>query len=217
MKTMAKILSVATAMTGTAMVPVAAHADVSYNVGYVSEYYYRGFFQKSSSASAGLDFEQGGFYAGTWAADVGDGLEVDGYFGYGVEMGDLSVGVGFTGYYYTGDFDNTYEEFNFNAGYGPLSLEYSAGTWDDPAAEQDYSFTALSADLGAGFSATYGSFGQDFAGAYLQADYGFSVAELDLGVSLIFPDDDITSAQNEAGIAEVGSGEAIVLSVGKSF
>ena len=70
MKTMAKILSVATAMTGTAMVPVAAHADVSYNVGFVSEYYYRGYFQKSSSASAGLDFEQGGFYAGAWTADV---------------------------------------------------------------------------------------------------------------------------------------------------
>jgi hypothetical protein len=120
-------------------------------------------------------------------------------------MGDVSAGVGFTGYYYTGDFDNTYEEINFNAGYGPLSLEYSVGTYDDPAAEQDYSFTALSADLGAGFSATYGSFGQDFTGAYFQADYGFSVAELDLGVSMVFPDDDI------------GGGEAIVFSVGKSF
>ena len=210
MKTMAKILSVATAMAGTAMVPVAAHADVSYNVGFVSEYYYRGFFQKSSSASAGLDFEQGGFYAGTWTADVGDGLEVDAYAGYGVEMGDVSASVGFTGYYYTGEFDDTYEEVNFNVGYGPLSLEYSVGTYDGSFAEppviaQDYSFTALSADLGAGFSATYGSFGQDFAGAYFQADYGFSVAELDLGVSMVFPDDDI------------GGGEAIVFSVGKSF
>ena len=77
MKTMAKILSVATAMAGSAMVPVAAHADVSYNVGFASEYYYRGFFQKSSSASAGIDFEEGGFYAGAWTADVGEGLEVD--------------------------------------------------------------------------------------------------------------------------------------------
>ena len=130
---------------------------------------------------------------------------MDGYLGYGVEMGDLSIGVGFTGYYYTGDFDNTYEEINFNVGYGPISVEYSTGTYDDPAAEQDYSFLGLSADLGSGFSATYGSFGQDFAGAYFQGDYGFSVAELDLGVSLIFPDDDI------------GGGEAIVFSVGKSF
>ena len=205
MKAMLKTLFVAAAMAGAAAVPVASHADVSYNVGFVSEYYYRGFFQKSSSASAGIDFEEGGLYAGAWTADVGDGLEVDGYFGYGVEMGDLSAGVGFTGYYYTGDFDNTYEEINLNLGYGPLSLEYSVGTYDDPDGEQDYSFTGLSADLGAGFSATYGSFGQDFEGAYFQADYGFSVAELDLGVSMIFPDDDI------------GGGEAIVFSVGTSF
>ena len=205
MKAMLKTLSAAVAMTGAATVPVVSHADVSYNVGFVSEYYYRGFFQKSSSASAGIDFEEAGFYAGAWTADVGDGLEVDGYVGYGVEMGDASAGIGFTGYYYTGDFDNTYEEINLNLGYGPLSLEYSVGTYDDPAAEQDYSFTGLSADLGAGFSATYGSFGQDFTGAYFQADYGFSVAELDLGVSMVFPDDDI------------GGGEAIVLSVGKSF
>ena len=205
MKAMLKTLSVAAVMAGAAAVPVASHADVSYNVGFVSEYYYRGFFQKSSSASAGIDFEEGGLYAGAWTADVGDGLEVDGYFGYGVEMGDLSAGVGFTGYYYTGDFDNTYEEINLNLGYGPLSLEYSVGTYDDPDGEQDYSFTGLSADLGAGFSATYGSFGQDFEGAYFQADYGFSVAELDLGVSMIFPDDDI------------GGGEAIVFSVGTSF
>ena len=205
MKTVAKLLSAATVLTGAAMMPAAAQADVSYNVGFASEYYYRGYFQKSSSARAGIDFEEGGFYAGAWTADVGDGLEVDGYLGYGVEMGDLSIGVGFTGYYYTGDFDNTYEEINFNVGYGPISVEYSTGTYDDPAAEQDYSFLGLSADLGSGFSATYGSFGQDFAGAYFQGDYGFSVAELDLGVSLIFPDDDI------------GGGEAIVFSVGKSF
>ena len=205
MKTMAKLLSAATVLTGAAMMPAAAQADVSYNVGFASEYYYRGYFQKSSSASAGIDFEEGGFYAGAWTAAVGDGLEVAGYLGYGVEMGDLSIGVGFTGYYYTGDFDNTYEEINLNVGYGPISVEYSTGTYDDPAAEQDYSFLGLSADLGSGFSATYGSFGQDFAGAYFQGDYGFSVAELDLGVSLIFPDDDI------------GGGEAIVFSVGKSF
>tara|TARA_B100000900_G_scaffold413545_1_gene437813 strand:- start:1215 stop:1850 length:636 start_codon:yes stop_codon:yes gene_type:complete len=211
MKAMLKTLSAAVAMTGAATVPVVSHADVSYNVGFVSEYYYRGFFQKGSSASAGIDFEEGGFYAGAWTADVGEGLEVDGYLGYGVEMGDLSASVGFTGYYYTGSFDDTYEEVNLNFGYGPLSLEYSVGTYDGSFSEtevlQDYTFTGLSADLGAGFSATYGSFGSDAAGAYFQADYGFSVAELDFGISLIFPDDDIATED----------GEAIVFSVGKSF
>ena len=71
-----------------------ANAEVSYNIGYASEYYYRGILQKSSSGSAGVDFEQGGFYLGTWAADVGDGLEVDLYGGYGVETdAGLSMSV----------------------------------------------------------------------------------------------------------------------------
>ena len=90
----------------------AAQADLSANVGFASDYYFRGIFQATSSASAGLDYESGGFYAGTWAADVRDGLEVDGYFGYGGEVGDFGYGIGFTGYFYTGDFDDTYQEIN---------------------------------------------------------------------------------------------------------
>ena len=216
MKTIVSSLTALAVFGSSLMVSSVATAEMSYNVGYVSEYYYRGFYQKNSSASAGADYETGGFYAGVWSADVGDGLEVDGYFGYGVELGDLSVGVGFTGYYYTGDFDSTYEEINTNFGYGPLSLEYSAGTWDGD--DSDYSFTAVGADLGAGFSATYGVFGQDFAGSYFEIAYGFSVAELDVGVSMILPDSDITDAQNAAGLGDVvGSGEAVVLSIGKSF
>ena len=205
MKTIVSSLTALAVFGSSLMVSSVATAEMSYNVGYVSEYYYRGFFQKNSSASAGADYENGGFYAGVWSADVGDGLEVDGYFGYGADVGDLSVSVGFTGYYYTGDFDDTYEEINTNFGYGPVSLEYSAGTWDGD--DSDYSFTALSADLGAGFSATYGSFGQDFSGSYFELGFGTTVSEIDLGVSMIFPDDDIAAS----------NGEALVLSIGKSF
>ena len=72
-------------------------ADWSANVGWASDYYYRGILQKSSSASGGLDFEHSGFYAGVWAADVGeltgDGLEIDGYLGYGDAIGDFTYGV----------------------------------------------------------------------------------------------------------------------------
>ena len=89
-------------MAGSAMVLLQRTQTCPTAFSFASEYYYRGFFQKSSSASAGIDFEEGGFYAGAWTADVGEGLEVDGYLGYGVEMGDVSASVGFTGYYYTG-------------------------------------------------------------------------------------------------------------------
>ena len=108
-----------------------ASADWSANLGWASEYHYCGIFQASSSASGGLDFARGGFYAGTWAADVGDGLEVDGYFGYGREIGDFTYGVGFTGYYYTGDFDDTYQEINLTAGYGLLTLDVAVGEYEN--------------------------------------------------------------------------------------
>ena len=107
------LFSVSALMSSTAV----AEGDVSFNVGYASEYYYRGILQKNSSASAGADYENGGFYVGTWAADVGDGLEVDLYAGYGFETeAGFSASVGFTGYYYTGECDDTYEEFNLSLG-----------------------------------------------------------------------------------------------------
>ena len=90
MKTLSRagLLGTLLAMSGI------AQADWSANVGYASEYHFRGILQKTSSASGGLDYESGGFYVGTWAADVGDGLEVDGYFGYGTEIGEVSLGIG---------------------------------------------------------------------------------------------------------------------------
>ena len=112
-----------------------ASADFSANLGFASDYYFRGIFQTNSSANGGVDFESGGFYAGVWAADVGgdiagDGLEVDGYFGYGFDVGEVSLGIGFTGYYYTGDFDDTYQEINLSAGYGWLTVDAAIGKYD---------------------------------------------------------------------------------------
>ena len=99
-------------------------ADVSTNVGFESDYIFRGIAQEKSSASAGLDYSANGFYVGTWAAQVTDGLEVDGFFGYSgfSENEDFSYNLGFTGYYYTDDFDDTYEEVNLGFAYKSLSL-----------------------------------------------------------------------------------------------
>ena len=84
MKTLIRTGTILALLTASA----AANAGWSANIGWQSDYYFRGIFQKSSSAQGGVDYETGGFYAGVWAADVGggftgDGLEVDGYFGYG--------------------------------------------------------------------------------------------------------------------------------------
>jgi uncharacterized protein (TIGR02001 family) len=218
MKTILKSGLVAVLLAASAT----ASADWSANLGFASEYYYRGIFQSSSSASGGLDFESGGFYAGTWAADVGDGLEVDLYGGYGGEVGDFSWGVGFTGYYYTGDFDETYQEINLSAGYSIVTLDVAIGEWDSPPGDavcnptipptgcnpskSDYTFYSLTVEKN-GFYGKYGAFEQDFEGSYFEAGYGATVSEIDLGVSLIFSDSDLVGE----------SDEAIVFTIGKSF
>ncbi len=204
MKTLTKTAVIAAALSMSTL----AQADWSANVGYASEYHFRGILQKNSSASGGVDFEEGGFYIGTWAADVGDGLEVDGYFGYGADVGDVSLSIGFTGYYYTGDFDDTYQEINLGAGFGPLSLDIAVGEYDNfTGPTQDYTFAALTYAADNGFYGTFGTFSQDADGDYLELGYGTTVAEVDLGVALIFANDDLVGDEEES----------LIFTIGKSF
>ena len=184
-----------------------AQAEWSANAGFASEYYYRGIFQESSSASGGLDFESGGFYAGTWAADVGDGLEVDFYGGYGAEVGDFSYSIGGTLYHYTGDFDDTYLELNLGAGFGVFTFDLAIGEYDNfDGPTLDYTYYSVTAEKN-GFYGKVGGFSQDFEGEYLEAGYGTTVAEIDLGISLVFSNSDLVGE----------SDEAIIFTIGKSF
>lgn len=186
-----------------------AQAEVSANLGFASEYYYRGIFQAESSASGGIDYEKGGFYAGTWAADVSDGLEIDGYFGYGAEVGGIDLSIGYTGYFYTGDFDDTYQEINLGGSFGLLTLDVAVGEYDVTGGPtQDYTFASLTLEKD-GFYGKFGTFSQDFSGDYFEAGYSATVAEIDLGVTLIFNDEDLS------GTGE--SDEAIVFTIGKAF
>ena len=70
--------------------------NFSANIGYNSEYIYRGIPQKTSSVYSGLDVKAAGFNAGVWSADVGDGLEIDYYGGYGFETGNFGFSIGGT-------------------------------------------------------------------------------------------------------------------------
>lgn len=192
-------------LTGT------AHAEFSTNIGWASDYYYRGVFQKTSSANGGLDYASNGFYVGTWAADVGDGLEVDGYFGYGGEISEFTYGVGFTGYYYTGDFDDTYEEINFSAGYSIVTFDYAVGRYQNfDAATADYDYYSVTFEY-KGFYGKYAGFGQDFSGEYFEAGFGTSVADIDLGLALIVNDKDLNVFSDTDG------DEALIFSIGKTF
>jgi|TARA_B110000908_G_scaffold76381_1_gene91946 uncharacterized protein (TIGR02001 family) len=160
--------------------------ELSGNVGYATEYHYRGILQNSESFSAGVDLDAGGFNMGVWTADVGDGAEVDVYSSYTWEVGDLAVSAGMTGYYYTGDFDETYEEVNLGLDYKFLSVEHSMGTWDGEEG-MDYDFTAITTNYEA-FYATYGIFGKEFSGDYVEVGYGTTFKGIDMGVAYITTD-----------------------------
>jgi len=226
MKTFTKLALVGAILSASVTAtPVVAEegGSLSANVGFASEYYFRGILQNDASASAGIDYENGGFYVGAWTADVGDGLEVDVYGGYGIETeSGIGISLGFTSYQYTDDddgtnddgpFDTEYNEFNLNLSYGIFSLEYSGGEHEvDGGDDEDYTFIALTLEHN-GFYGTYGAFSDDWDGDYVELGYGAEIGGFDAGVSLIFASDDLGAKTNPAGDTD----EAIVFSIGKTF
>ncbi|GAA6172592.1 TorF family putative porin [Colwellia sp. KU-HH00111] len=183
---------------------------LSANAGVVSQYFFRGVAQTSTaSASAGVDYENGNFSVGTWAADVDDGLEIDFYGSYGNELDNgFGYSLGFTTYQYTGDFDTQYNEINLGASYSFFSIAYSVGTWEvEGGSDQDYDFLSLTAEY-EGFYATYGTWGDEFDGDYIELGYSTEVSGFDLGVAMI-----ANSKELNGGEAD----ESLVLSIGKSF
>ncbi len=208
-------LSAGLALAACAVVSTGALAEVSYNAAWTSEYYYRGIKQKESSASAGIDFTEGAFYAGAWTADVGDGLEVDGYGGFNFELApDLTAKVGVTGYYYTGEFDDTYEEINLGLGYKALSLEYSTGEYDGFGAEADYDFFAATLSH-MGFYGKFGTFSDDFDGDYFEVGYGTSVADFDVTIAAIFNDENLSDQVDSSGAPD--DGQALIFTIKKTW
>ena len=156
--------------------------DFSANIGFASEYIYRGIPQSSSSASAGLDLNAGGFYLGTWGADVGDGIEIDYYGGYTLEAGDFNFSVGGTLYTYTDDFDDTYLEANLGVGWKFLSFDAAIGEYDNFGGPTlNYQFYSLTATFD-NFYGKVGTFADDFDGTYYEGGYSntLSVQDTDL-------------------------------------
>jgi uncharacterized protein (TIGR02001 family) len=204
---------------------VSAQAEVTANAGFMSEYFYRGIFQNTSSANGGLDFASNMFSAGTWAADVGDGAEVDLYAGVTVPLGEsASLYLGGTGYFYTGDFDDTYLEGNVGVGFGAISIDGAYGSYRTDPDATDYAFLGVSAEAPNGLFATVGSlafdmgalggplenlFDNELAAQYLEAGYGFAAAELDFTISGLW--------QNSVAAFDATDNVALVFTVSKSF
>lgn len=216
MKTLSLAAAVATALTsGTAL------ADLSANIGVVSQYFYRGVQQTTgASASFGVDYEDAsGFYVGAWAADVGDskaGIEIDYYLGFGGEAGDFSYSIGYTLYTYTGTFDSEYGEVNLGAGYGDFALDVAVGTHEALAAggvDDDYSYATLSYGTGP-FSIAYSTWGSDWDGNVLELGLSTDIGGADAGVTVINgdPSDTFTGIGTQAT-----DGTSVVFSLSKGF
>ncbi len=127
--------------------PAAPESTISYNVGVVSEYRYRGIAQTHGDPAlqGGVDYANtNGFYAGAWAStikwikdnsavatatDVKGPIEIDLYGGYKFEAAGLAYDVGYLRYQYQGNtlektggtVNGTYKNANTDEIYGAVT------------------------------------------------------------------------------------------------
>lgn len=121
------------------VLPMAAQAELSGNIGVVSKYIFRGIGNENSGAAVqgGLDYAHGnGFYAGWWASsldytydkDAGEdyttnAVENNFYAGFSGEAAGFSYGVGVLQYYFLSVDDSDLTELQLSIGYGPFTLQ----------------------------------------------------------------------------------------------
>jgi uncharacterized protein (TIGR02001 family) len=142
------------------VVPGVAHAELSFNVGAVTDYRFRGISQTrvKPAVQGGVDWSSGGLYVGAWASTIkwikdagGDAnVELDVYGGYKGELAkDVSYDIGVLRYQYpsTGSANTT--ELYGAITYGPATVKYShavTDTFGNPDSKNSYYL-----DLSAGF------------------------------------------------------------------
>ena len=169
-------------------------SSVSYNIGFMSEYWYRGVYQSDSAVSFGADYEAGSFYAGTWWADVDDGVEYDIYAGFTFEMMGMPMYFGATGYYYSDNFDGDYEELNAGVDMGFMSFDAAfAGEYEtgangvDDGTTSDYEHYTITVPLsfvGLPLDYSYQTFQDELSGFTHELSYGTTVGGADVGLVL---------------------------------
>jgi len=168
------LASVAQAQTA----PAEPESTLSYNVGAVSDYRYRGISQSrlQPALQGGVDYaDKSGFYVGAWGSTIkwikdagasAGSVEIDLYGGYKGTAGDVAYDVGFLRYEYAGNKlagvngavnANTNEVYGA-ATYGLFTAKYSHAVSDlfGNANSKNSYYLDLSAalDLGDGYSLT---------------------------------------------------------------
>ena len=220
-----------------------AENEISYsgNIGFMSDYMYRGIHQSSSSAMGGLDLEYGNFYVGTWFADLQEdgwvegshrGFEYDVYAGFGFDLTDsISASIGYTIYRYTDKgasaFDDDYDEVNLGLGFAisddaSISIDYAVGenTATDQS-ETDYDVLTISIDY-LGMYALFGTWGvseDDTSAGEVDADwmefgYSRSVGDFDLSAGFVLSEKELATGSDTA---EDGDFSRFIFSMSTSF
>ena len=205
--------------TGTMFTTVAQAASIEANVGFTTDYIWRGFTQNSgdTSFSGGVDMStDSGFYVGTWVGDItwdGASYELDVYGGYAGEAGAMSYDIGYIQYMYpdkTTDAD--FGEVYVTLGTGPVSVSYYYEVDNDDGSVDSGDNTYLSLDYGMdlsddwGLGLHYGIYDVDanadesidMSLTLSKGDFSFSIVETD---DIAGPDDDDTRAVVSYGMA----------------
>lgn len=221
--TLAAAVVVASSTGGVALTSTAS-AEVSMNVGAVSNYYFRGITQTGDAAAiqGGVDYEnESGFYLGTWAStvDFGDGTsyELDLYGGFAGETANgLGYDIGYIYYAYPDapdgiDFGEVYGELSYGGLYGGLAVTTNSdASSGDPFDSGDiyyyvgYGF-ALPQDFGLDLSMGYYTFDAD--GDPADLDYTNFGASLyrdagdfgEVSLNLEYVDDDDSALVGDGG------------------
>ena len=175
------------AHSGDGVAEEGSSSGVSYNIGYMSDYWYRGYFISESSVSFGADVEMGNFYVGTWWADVDTGMEYDVYAGYNFALMGIPMYAGFTGYYYTDNYDSDYEEYNIGADLGFMAIDAAIdGDYELAAGDQGYQHYTITVPLspvGINMDYVYQTWtGEAVVGHNHELHYSMTVSGVDVGL-----------------------------------
>jgi uncharacterized protein (TIGR02001 family) len=108
---MRRWIGVAAIASATISGPGVAHAEITANVALTTDYVFRGVSQSDNGPAiqGGFDWSSDLLYAGVWASNVTEGIEMDVYAGLTPTTGPVEWDLGAIGYFYPGADDDTQE------------------------------------------------------------------------------------------------------------
>lgn len=169
----------------------AAQAELSGNIGAVSNYLWRGVTQTADGAAVqgGVDYSAGGFYAGAWTSNLANSgdYELDLYAGYKLDLSGVALDVGVISYMYPVETVPGAESFNevyVGAGLGAFSakVSFSDDANLDPTVDESSTYVELNYSHELASKAVLGLHVGHYSGDAI--DTAFGDAYLDFGVTL---------------------------------